>query len=113
MLSGEACACRGVPTPSPYPPLLWPKQAVAALGFGIVSDCRPLPFDGGVLEVPDAVDARGGVAIVKVPARHAVVGDIDLLAKTSSNGAFDSAISVAVNPEDPGGECRVVWGHRC
>jgi len=68
----------------------------SSAGIGLVA---PVPLDGGVVEVPDAVDACCGVAVVEVPASGSVVGDIASSAgDDSADRAFDAAAEVSVNP---------------
>ena len=57
------------------------------------------PLDGGVEELPVAVDAGSGVTVVEVPACAAVEGYVASLAgDQAADGSLDAAADVAVDP---------------
>jgi hypothetical protein len=58
------------------------------------ADCN-----GDATEIDDSVDVGSGVAVIEVPSRSAVIGDIDSCGcDGASNGSDDAAGGEAVNP---------------
>jgi hypothetical protein len=79
-----------------------PTAALTVTGDSVVTRIcliAAAPFDSGVFEIPYAMKVRGSVSVVEIPSGCAVVSDITAhTCDYASNGAFDAAPGVSVNP---------------